>query len=165
MLSRTVSAISCFAAVAAAASLAQAQTFAPAGASFEIVDSELVVEQSQELVCNVTGFRGLVSGIGHHAVVDVSVPNTLLDGDFLCNSVGLNNSDWTLTPISASAVTVSGIYVNSLMGTCGGTVIGTYFANVLVIPRQAIPGNIFGFPTSCYVFGFVQLGSEDVTIE
>lgn len=164
MLFRTVSAIACVAAVTAAASLAQAQTFEPYGVSFEIVDSELIVEQTQQLYCHITGFAGYVPAGGATAVIDVNPPNTLLDGDSLCDSVSLNNSNWTITPTGGTNVTITGVSVMSLLGTCAGHLYGTYFANILVIPNQGIPGTVFGFPTTCYVFGFAQLGNEDITL-
>jgi len=163
MIIRTASAVSCFVAVMAAASFANAQSFSPAGA-FEIVDSEFVVEQSQQLTCHIDGFDGSVPTGGANAVIDVNPPNTLLEGDGLCDNVGLNNSNWTITPTGGTNVTVTGISATSLLGTCAGTVTGTYVGNTLTIPRQSISGTIFGFPTLCYIGGYATTGNSAITL-
>lgn len=163
MIIRTASAVSCFVAVMAAASFANAQTFSPV-TTFEIVDSEFVVEQSQELTCHIDGFEGYVTTGGATAVIDVNPPNTLLDGDNLCDNVGLNNSNWTITPTGGTNVTVTGISATSLLGTCAGTVTGTYVGNTLTIPRQGIPGTIFWIPTTCYIEGYATTGNSAISL-
>jgi hypothetical protein len=163
MIIRTASAVSCFVAVMAAASFANAQTFSPV-TTFEIVNSEFVVEQSQQLTCHIDGFTGYVTTGGAAAVIDVSPPNHLENGNSLCDNVGLNNSNWTITPTGGSNVSVSGISATSLLGTCAGTVTGTYVVNTLTIPRQGIPGTIFGFPTTCYIEGEATTANSAISL-
>lgn len=162
MFIRTVSSISCAVAVLAAASMAQAQTFKPNGASFTIVDSEFIVEQTQQLSCDITGFTGDVASDGSD--LDIYVDPTL-GGPGLCGFVGLN-TDWTVTPTGGLNVLISGISAASLLGTCTGSVTGYFLSATsteMEIPRQNIPGTV-NTPTGpvamdCWIEGWADFGS------
>lgn len=162
MRTRIATAVSCFAIALGGASVAHAQSFSPAPADFEIVNSEFTVEQTQELVCNIDGFEGSVATGGGSATIDVGP--TLLEGDDLCDNVGLDSSDWVITPTGGSSVSVSGISATTLLGTCSGTVTGTFSGNTLSIPRQTIPGDVFGFPMDCYIEGDATTDNDAISL-
>ena len=148
MRTRIATAVSCFAIALGAASFAQAQ---PSPGNYQITNSAFTVEQTQVLDCNIDGFD--VTVVSGSATIDVNPPNTLLEGDGLCDEVGLDNSNWLLTFLGGGAVTVSGISATTLLGTCAGSVNGTFSGNTLTIPRQSIPGDVFGIPVVCYIEG------------
>jgi hypothetical protein len=167
MIIRIASAVSCLALVLAGASVANAQTFKPNGASFTIVDSYFDVQQSQLVTgCNINGFNGAVSATGSNATIDVGpAGSNNLKGPGLCPLVGLNSSDWVIVPTGATVggvtpVSIQGVRATSLLGTCNVAsspapvnLTGSFSGNTLTIPWQSMPGVILGSPATCYVGG------------
>ncbi len=153
MRTRIATAVSCFAIALGAASVAQAF---PDPGNYEVVSSALAVEQTQALNCNINGFD--VTVVSGSATVDVDPPNTLLEGNGLCDEVGLDSSNWLITDLGGGDVTISGISASTLLGTCAGTVDGSFSGNTLTIPPQSIPGDVFGIPISCSIGGTVTIG-------
>lgn len=157
MIIRTASAVSCFVAVVAAASLAQAQAFTPVNTAFTVTDSAFVVEQTQQLNCHIDGFSGTTAVAGGSATIFVNPPNTLLEGDSLCDNVGLNSSNWVITRTGPGTVSVSGIVATTLLGSCSGTVVGTFSGSTLTLVNQPLAGTVFGFPMTCTIDGYATV--------
>lgn len=153
----SIAALVVFAAAAATSASAQ-QTFTPSG-SFSLATDYLYLQQSQTLSCQIDHISGSVASGGASATINAN-GQSFGAGDGLCTSVNLTK-DWTLTPIGGGQVQISGIKVNTLLGSCGGSSGGTVVGSLdstgyLTIARQPIPGVIVFVPTNCYVEGGIQ---------
>lgn len=137
---RITSLVAAAAVVASSTSaFAQSQTFNPTSGDFTISNSYLILEQSQQIECNINNLEGTINS-STSATVKANGKNFGAPEN-LCTSVALIQN-WTLTPVgSGNDVVISGIKVNSLLGRCDGTVTGDLDSTGhLIIAPQSISG-------------------------
>ena len=128
---------------------ASAQTFSPNG-SFTINNiGTITVSKGITLSCGLTGGGSVSSGAA-------TVTSINLTGG-LCGSVVFSGTPYVVSSPSLTSITLNGVVVTAITGSCAGTLTGAYnqSTGVITFTNAAIPSTSGGNP--CRVTGRVQL--------
>lgn len=120
------------------------------------IDGVLSLQQTLTLSCTLNTLTLNVTSPSAATTAFPYLPYDFCSGVSAVNS----NSDWTVTAISSTQISIYIPHVNAVAGTCGaGTVIATKVADgppqQFNIARQSIPGKVGLIPWDCWISGDV----------